>query len=264
MSQRRDPDTVRFLESILWQGLVNSFLPLRASESLGLWLTDGMMLQPIFCLRLREARACRAGEGAIGRCYSTGETLRCGDVAAYGSSDDISRLCSANDVERFILVPLSIGRIRIGVLGLFARQLDPDISERAWSLEPIVEELALYLVLCEAVLSTYGHVAGKGNGRPGYPECLCLAPKGIQPGTLSRVYDYMLSLTEPVGAECAASHLGVSGVTARKYLEHLTRTQFLDTTVSYGRPGRPLKRYVVRSSKTHGGQGPRQNEDPAS
>ncbi len=256
----RDPDVARFLESVLWHGLVESFLPLRASESLGLWVMDGAMLQPVFCLRLRRAQRCRISEGPIGRCFRTGETLLCGSAAAHGSDDNISALCGANNVESFILVPMGIGRIRIGVLGVFARRPGRDMSERARSLEARAQELALYLVLCEAVLSTSGQTAGKGDDTVGHPPCPHLAPKGIQPGTLSRVYDYILSLTEPVGAECAATQLGLSGVTARKYLEHLAHTNLLDAVTSYGRPGRPLKRYAVRSNGSDEVEEPEQDE----
>ena len=223
-------------------------MPVHTDESVGLWLVDGSMLQPVYNLRLKNTRSFRIDEGAVGRCYRTGEILRCSDVSSHIWSDDVVSFCRANEVLRFLLFPLNVGRIRIGVLGIFGRVPDADITSKVHELLPRVTELALYLVLGEAVLSGYGPSLEqiREETSPGAYHL----PKGMQMDTLSRVYNCVLSSAAPMSAQDVGKLLQFSSVTARKYLEYLAQTKLVECVVSYGRPGRPLKTYKA-SSRSH-------------
>lgn len=75
-------------------------------------------------------------------------------------------------------------------------------------------------------------------------------PKGIDEAMLRRVRQ-TLEGTEPVGqalsAEEVGAHIGVSRVTAWRYLEYLLETEQVELDFSYGAPGRPAKLYRSRS-----------------
>jgi response regulator of citrate/malate metabolism len=72
-------------------------------------------------------------------------------------------------------------------------------------------------------------------------------PKGMTPQTLSIVVG---ALRELGGASASqiAEQLGVSRITARRYLEHLADTNVAERNLRYGQVGRPETRYVLRRS----------------
>ena len=67
-------------------------------------------------------------------------------------------------------------------------------------------------------------------------------PKGFSPETLRSTVDYLNSLS----AAEAAGLLGISRVSARRYLEHLTETGKVEVSLRYGEVGRPERRYAWR------------------
>nr|WP_206037810.1 response regulator [Rhodococcus sp. HNM0569] len=71
-------------------------------------------------------------------------------------------------------------------------------------------------------------------------------PKGVSPQTLDSVVACMRDATEPLTAAEVAARVGLSRVSARRYLEQLTRDGVVEKHPEYGKPGRPLIRYTTR------------------
>jgi response regulator of citrate/malate metabolism len=71
-------------------------------------------------------------------------------------------------------------------------------------------------------------------------------PKGFSPETLRLVEDSLRQETADLSAAEAASLLGISRVSARRYLEHLTETGKVEVSLRYGEVGRPERRYTWR------------------
>jgi two-component system CitB family response regulator len=78
--------------------------------------------------------------------------------------------------------------------------------------------------------------------RPGQEDEL---PKGLSEATRDLVIDTLRTAAEPLSAVQVASAAGMARVTARRYLDHLTRTGIVELTLHYGAPGRPEHRYVL-------------------
>jgi response regulator of citrate/malate metabolism len=74
-------------------------------------------------------------------------------------------------------------------------------------------------------------------------------PKGFSAETLKLVEDTLRSLpkgADDLSAAEAATLLGISRVSARRYLEHLHETGKAEVTLRYGEVGRPERRYSWR------------------
>ena len=68
-------------------------------------------------------------------------------------------------------------------------------------------------------------------------------PKGIDAQTLERVDQLLRAAAQAVSAEEVGAGIGVSRVTAWRYLEYLLTTGRAELDFSYGAPGRPAKLY---------------------
>jgi response regulator of citrate/malate metabolism len=78
-------------------------------------------------------------------------------------------------------------------------------------------------------------------------------PKGLSAATFELILSAMRTCDTPVSAEEIAGRAGVSRVTARRYLDHLTETGQVELRLRYGGPGRPEHRYrMVTPSGTDG------------
>ena len=74
-------------------------------------------------------------------------------------------------------------------------------------------------------------------------------PKGFSAETLKLVEDTLRNVARGAGdlsAAEAAAELGISRVSARRYLEHLNETGKAEVTLRYGEVGRPERRYAWR------------------
>jgi response regulator of citrate/malate metabolism len=74
-------------------------------------------------------------------------------------------------------------------------------------------------------------------------------PKGFSAETLKLVEDTLRNVSKEAGdlsAAEAAAELGISRVSARRYLEHLNETGKAEVTLRYGEVGRPERRYAWR------------------
>ncbi|THF88702.1 response regulator [Deinococcus sp. KSM4-11] len=72
-------------------------------------------------------------------------------------------------------------------------------------------------------------------------------PRGVDPYTLERVALALDEVRRGVSAEEIGERLGLSRVTAWRYLEHLVRSGRASLEHQYGHSGRPAKLYTSRS-----------------
>jgi response regulator of citrate/malate metabolism len=71
------------------------------------------------------------------------------------------------------------------------------------------------------------------------------APKGVSPDTLDLVVGALRDAPDGLNASEVAARLGISRVTAWRYLERLADDGPVDRNTEYGRAGRPQVRYVL-------------------
>ncbi|MFK0002471.1 response regulator [Paenarthrobacter sp. NPDC090522] len=71
-------------------------------------------------------------------------------------------------------------------------------------------------------------------------------PKGLSPSTLEAVKDLVRTRELPVSASEVMEAVGMSRVTARRYLEYLADAGTVTRTPRYGTPGRPENEYGWR------------------
>lgn len=70
-----------------------------------------------------------------------------------------------------------------------------------------------------------------------------LLPKGIDPATLEQIRHILTQSSEALSAEELGERLGLSRVTAWRYLEYLRESGVANLEMAYGKLGRPVKRY---------------------
>jgi response regulator of citrate/malate metabolism len=75
------------------------------------------------------------------------------------------------------------------------------------------------------------------------PRAVTEQRPGSSTGTLNAIVAHLRARTVPLSANEVAESLGVSRVTARRYLEHLTAQRLVFQTQSYGSSGRPRHLY---------------------
>ena len=71
-------------------------------------------------------------------------------------------------------------------------------------------------------------------------------PKGLAEGTLGTMIEFLKAQGGPVSASEVMNQLGMSRVTARRYLEYLADTGTVRRSPRYGTPGRPENEYTWR------------------
>ena len=74
-------------------------------------------------------------------------------------------------------------------------------------------------------------------------------PKGLADSTLSPVVAYLQTQAAPVSASELMEPLGLSRVTARRYLEYLADSGLVLRAPRYGTPGRPENEYSWKSGR---------------
>lgn len=94
--------------------------------------------------------------------------------------------------------------------------------------------------------ATIDQAFGKALG-PGRPvDVPAVLPKGLSPETADLVLEAARA-TDEISASEAAEAVGLSRVTARRYLEHFVDTGAAEVRLRYGGTGRPERRYRVVS-----------------
>lgn len=68
-------------------------------------------------------------------------------------------------------------------------------------------------------------------------------PKGLSAATRDLVLSALRSAPQALSASDVARVSGLSRVTARRYLEHLSSGGLVEVSMLYGAPGRPEHRY---------------------
>jgi response regulator of citrate/malate metabolism len=71
-------------------------------------------------------------------------------------------------------------------------------------------------------------------------------PKGLSPQSIEAMITGLQAATDPLSASEAAERVGMSRVSARRYLEYLCDTGMAGRTSRYGTPGRPEIQYTWR------------------
>jgi response regulator of citrate/malate metabolism len=85
-------------------------------------------------------------------------------------------------------------------------------------------------------------------GRPGISQLEQL-PKGMSPETATLVLAEVTNSARGVSASECAESVGISRVSARRYLEHYTAHGLMSVTLRYGNAGRPERRYAMIQSQ---------------
>lgn len=88
---------------------------------------------------------------------------------------------------------------------------------------------------------------GSGGGHPSSSGEASVLPKGLSADTGELVLTAVREAKDISATECAQT-LGLSRVTARRYLEHYATAGVLEGRQQYGRVGRPERRYRPPSS----------------
>lgn len=73
-----------------------------------------------------------------------------------------------------------------------------------------------------------------------------VAPKGVAPGTNDEIARAVRDSTDGITADAVAKQVGVSRVTAWRYLERLAEEGTVTRNTDYGKAGRPKTRYQWR------------------
>lgn len=92
-------------------------------------------------------------------------------------------------------------------------------------------------------VSSPAHLTQSGVDRLLRHDPVTHLPKGIDAATLAKVQHLLDTSPAPWSAEAAGQHLGVSRITAWRYLEYLVGLSFAAVDVQYQPTGRPLKLY---------------------
>lgn len=99
----------------------------------------------------------------------------------------------------------------------------------------VVDQAAIDRAFEAGSAGSAGGRAGRGRGRPALP-------KGLSQQTADLVLGSLREVGEQSAADCA-ERLGLSRVTARRYLEHFVATGVAAVRLNYGGSGRPEHRY---------------------
>ena len=89
-----------------------------------------------------------------------------------------------------------------------------------------------------------------GEQLPGAPSAAPQAEleKGLSRHTYDRIIAAIRRREGDFTAEELSSDIGMSRVTVRRYLEHMTQSGELEMKMEYGKPGRPLNYYRLKRS----------------
>ncbi len=113
------------------------------------------------------------------------------------------------------------------------------------------DKLASYRLFREQLASPAAGQAGPGASQSDVDQAFASLrapselplPKGLAASTLDSVQDFMKQQSGAVSASEVMDALGMSRVTARRYLEYLADAGTVSRTARYGAPGRPENEY---------------------
>jgi two-component system response regulator DctR len=146
------------------------------------------------------------------------------------------------DVDIIVITAAQGGEIikESARLGVFAYLIKPFTFER---FAQTLKSYRQYFLKLGTETHTFSQADVDGiffSGGKNLPRHL---PKGLQPATLEKVIYFLRESSEGVSSEELASFLGVSRVTARRYLEYLASAGRAVMEPVYREWGRPVNRY---------------------
>ncbi|WP_046175834.1 response regulator [Domibacillus indicus] len=87
-----------------------------------------------------------------------------------------------------------------------------------------------------------------GKEKKSAPEAI---PKGLTRATLNQIWGVIQEMEEAFSTEDIVKQVGISGVSARKYLKFLADIEVLEVKVVYGTVGRPVYQHTRNLSKEY-------------
>jgi two-component system response regulator DctR len=146
------------------------------------------------------------------------------------------------DVDVIIITAAQDGEIikESARLGVFAYLIKPFTFER---FAQTLKAYSQYFRKLDTQTHTFSQADVDGiffSGDKILPRHL---PKGLQPATLEKVISFLQSKNDGISSGELASYLGVSRVTARRYLEYLVSAGRVVMEPVYREWGRPVNRY---------------------
>ena len=155
-----------------------------------------------------------------------------------GVQSDVIVITAAKEVDSVR------GALRHGVSDYVLKPFGfPDLRER-------LERYAAQRVLLQA-----GEVRDQDDidrvlaRRPAAPAQAGALPKGMSPETAQLVERALRDCTDTVSATEAAELVGISRVSARRYLEHFVTAGRAEVSLRYGSTGRPERRYRAGTAR---------------
>ncbi|UQN08219.1 response regulator [Deinococcus sp. QL22] len=142
------------------------------------------------------------------------------------TSPDVIMVTAANDL------PTVQAAVRSGVLDFLIKPFDRHRLQTAFQRHSQ-----------RRAASSAVHLTQSGVDRLLRHDPVTHLPKGIDAATLAKVQLLLEKSSEAWSAEAAGQHLGVSRITAWRYLEYLVVLSFAGVDVQYQHTGRPLKLY---------------------
>jgi two-component system response regulator DctR len=197
--------------------------------------------------RFQVVEIVASGEGALTAIGRSKPHLVILDLTLAGM-DGISVLrtlrARGSDVEVIAVTASSAPQIvrsvvHLGVVDYLVKPFEPARLQQA---------LGLFLRRLNALKTTdlgqaqIDEVTASGRTAPRW------LPKGIAEGPLEHVRSVLAHAQSAVPAEAVAERVGMSRVTARRYLEYLVTAREADVEAHVAGPGRPLKLYTQRAS----------------
>jgi two-component system CitB family response regulator len=158
------------------------------------------------------------------------------ELRASNSSSDVILITAAKEVETLRTA------LRGGVFDYILKPLVFDRLEEAINrFSDYVERLSALEHLGQDEVDALLPRKSSENGHDSYYRL----PKGIDVITLDRIRE-VIADGKPWSAEEVGAVMGASRTTARRYLEYMTGTRTLVAEVTYGRIGRPERRYRMQ------------------
>ncbi|MEW9110745.1 MAG: response regulator [Cytobacillus gottheilii] len=200
-------------------------------------------------------------------------------AATAGSVDEAVRLLEINDIQLILLDLFMPGKVGLELLTYLRKnelEIDVIIISAASDLERIQKALrygvADYLIKpfeferFNAALTSYRQKTMLAHKQKAVSqqeldhlllnrEESAIAeelPKGLTKDTLKQVWESIQGLKdEAFSTDEVANHVGISRVSARKYLNFLKEIGILDVKVIYGTIGRPVYQHEYNRFKEH-------------
>jgi response regulator of citrate/malate metabolism len=156
-------------------------------------------------------------------------------LRAAGETCDVLVITAAKEAESVRAA------VRHGVVGYVLKPFSFGDLEQRLQLYAAERARALGDDLTQAEIDAA--FSGPGTGRPS----AVVLPKGLSPETADAVARALSESTETLSATECAEAVGISRVSARRYLEHFVTVGRAEVGLRYGATGRPERRYGAKA-----------------